>query len=88
MWIFLLIALKWAASKSFLIYSLFAKNSHGSECIPCDKKAGWSVEDTSELETACGRTHPVGKEPMIWKQLSEYATGHWLQKAGHRVGSL
>lgn len=38
-----------------------------------------------DLGAACGRIHPVGKGPMVWYQLFEYAIGHWLQKATEHV---
>lgn len=38
-----------------------------------------------ELGAACGRIHPVGKGPMVWYQVFEYAIGHWLQKATEHV---
>lgn len=39
----------------------------------------------SDLGAACGRIHPVGRGPMVWYQLFEYAIGHWLQKATEHV---
>lgn len=41
-----------------------------------------AIED---LGAACGRIHPVGRGPMIWYQIFEYAIGHWLQKATEHV---
>ncbi|XP_061397172.1 chitin synthase chs-2 [Musca vetustissima] len=38
-----------------------------------------------ELGAACGRIHPVGRGPMVWYQIFEYAIGHWLQKATEHV---
>lgn len=38
-----------------------------------------------DLGAACGRIHPVGKGPMVWYQVFEYAIGHWLQKATEHV---
>lgn len=38
-----------------------------------------------DLGAACGRIHPIGKGPMVWYQLFEYAIGHWLQKATEHV---
>ncbi|CAG0880273.1 unnamed protein product [Darwinula stevensoni] len=41
------------------------------------------------LGAACGRIHPVGRGPMVWFQLFEYAIGHWLQKATeHMIGCV
>lgn len=37
------------------------------------------------LGAACGRIHPIGKGPMVWFQIFEYAIGHWLQKATEHV---
>lgn len=37
------------------------------------------------LGAACGRIHPVGKGPMVWFQVFEYAIGHWLQKSTEHV---
>lgn len=34
---------------------------------------------------ACGRIHPVGKGPMVWYQVFEYAVGHWFQKATEHI---
>lgn len=39
----------------------------------------------AELGAACGRIHPIGKGPMVWYQVFEYAIGHWLQKATEHV---
>lgn len=41
-----------------------------------------AIED---LGAACGRIHPVGRGPMVWYQVFEYAIGHWLQKATEHV---
>lgn len=38
-----------------------------------------------DLGAACGRIHPIGKGPMVWYQIFEYAIGHWLQKATEHV---
>nr|XP_036224585.1 chitin synthase-like [Bactrocera oleae] len=38
-----------------------------------------------ELGAACRRIHPVGRGPMVWYQIFEYAMGHWLQKATEHV---
>lgn len=38
-----------------------------------------------DLGAACGRIHPIGKGPMVWYQLFEYAIGHWLQKSTEHV---
>lgn len=38
-----------------------------------------------DLGAACGRIHPIGKGPMVWYQVFEYAIGHWLQKSTEHV---
>lgn len=38
-----------------------------------------------KLGAACGRIHPVGRGPMVWYQVFEYAIGHWLQKSTEHV---
>ena len=33
----------------------------------------------------CARTHPLGKGPVVWYQIFDYAIGHWFQKAAEHV---
>ncbi|CAI9724533.1 chitin synthase chs-1-like [Octopus vulgaris] len=43
------------------------------------------MKNDKKLGAACGRIHPMGKGPMIWFQIFEYAIGHWYQKATEHV---
>ena len=33
----------------------------------------------------CARTHPLGKGPVVWYQVFDYAIGHWFQKAAEHI---
>ncbi|EDO41482.1 predicted protein, partial [Nematostella vectensis] len=42
-----------------------------------------------KVGAVCGRTHPMGKGPLVWYQIFDYAIGHWFQKvANHMLGSV
>ncbi|EDO44996.1 predicted protein, partial [Nematostella vectensis] len=41
------------------------------------------------IGAVCGRTHPMGKGPLVWYQIFDYAIGHWFMKvANHMFGSV
>ena len=38
-----------------------------------------------EVGAVCARTHPLGKGPVVWYQIFDYAIGHWFQKAAEHI---
>lgn len=42
------------------------------------------IRDQS-VGAVCARTHPLGKGPVVWYQVFEYAIGHWFQKVYIRM---
>ena len=45
------------------------------DILACDKGVG----------AVCARTHPLGKGPVVWYQIFDYAIGHWFQKAAEHI---
>ena len=38
------------------------------------------ITEDPRVGAVCARTHPLGKGPVVWYQIFDYAIGHWFQK--------
>ena len=43
------------------------------------------ITEDPRIGAVCARTHPLGKGPVVWYQIFDYAIGHWFQKVSSRL---